>query len=277
MFGALLGVAIYNEVILDIRFANIVYQKLLAEDPDGQIPCSIDTLVDIQPDLAKSLLEMLKFQGNVEEVFCRNFVAGYENYGAMVEVPLKEGGESIPVTNENCAEYVDLYVDWVVNKSSQEKFRSFKRGFLRCMMVEDESGAAGASAGARPGGNINMFLQLFRPDELELLICGSQELNFAAYKGNTDYTDGYEATSQTCIWFWEIALEKFDDEQRRSLLAFVSGSDRAPPKGLGAPEARLTMSRQGPDSDQLPTSHTCFNHLLLPEYGSKEKLESKLK
>jgi hypothetical protein len=30
---------------------------------------------------------------------------------------------------------------------------------------------------------------------------------------------------------------------------------------------------QGADSDQLPTSHTCFNVLMLPEYSSKEKLQ----
>merc|ERR1711977_38274 len=128
----------------------------------------------------------------------------------------------------------------------------------------------------RPASNINMFLQLFRPAELELLICGSQVLDFTQYKDNTDYQDGFEATPQVCIWFWEIALQNFNDEQRRSLLALVSGSDRAPPKGLGAPEARLTISRQGEDSDQLPTSHTCFNHLLLPEYDSRTKLKKNL-
>lgn len=37
------------------------------------------------------------------------------------------------------------------------------------------------------------------------------------------------------------------------------------------------MSRAGPDSEQLPTSHTCFNHLLLSEYTTKEKLERKLR
>ena len=28
---------------------------------------------------------------------------------------------------------------------------------------------------------------------------------------------------------------------------------------------------------RLPTSHTCFNHLLLPEYSSRDKLEAKLR
>eukprot|EP00931_Biecheleriopsis_adriatica_P057387 TRINITY_DN34032_c0_g1_i1.p1 TRINITY_DN34032_c0_g1~~TRINITY_DN34032_c0_g1_i1.p1 ORF type:complete len:831 (-),score=236.30 TRINITY_DN34032_c0_g1_i1:94-2586(-) len=277
MFGVLLGLAIYNTVILDIRFPTIVYQKLLAEDPFGNIECSIDTLVDIQPDMAKSLLGMLEFEGNVEEVYCRNFVATYENFGAVVEVPLKEGGENIPVTNENRGEYVDLYVDWFFNGSIRDKFRSFKRGFLRCMEVEEEKPAADSASPPVRQAQSNMFLKLFRPAELELLICGSQVLDFNEWKNNTDYTDGYEAGSDQCKWFWEIAFDSFDDEQRRELLIFVTGSDRAPPKGLGAPEARLTISRQSPDSDSLPTSHTCFNHILFPEYSSKEKLEAKLK
>lgn len=27
---------------------------------------------------------------------------------------------------------------------------------------------------------------------------------------------------------------------------------------------------------RLPTAHTCFNHLLLPEYSSRDKLEQRL-
>jgi len=279
MFGVLLGMAIYNRVILDIRFPTIVYEKLLADNMDGTIHCSIDNLVEIQPDMAKSLLGMMEFEGSVEEVYCRNFVASYENFGAVIEVPLKEGGELIPVTNANCAEYVDLYVAWFFNDSVREKFRSFKRGFLRCMEIEDDKPPSAPAASPSLGpkkSNITMFLQLFRPAELELLICGSQVLDFNEYKNNTDYTDGYESTSDISKWFWEVAMNSLDEEQRRGLLVFISGSDRAPPKGLGAPEARLTISRQSPDADSLPTSHTCFNHLLIPDYSSKEKLEAKL-
>jgi hypothetical protein len=34
--------------------------------------------------------------------------------------------------------------------------------------------------------------------------------------------------------------------------------------------------RAGPDSEKLPIAHTCFNALLLPEYGSRAKLRAKL-
>lgn len=39
---------------------------------------------------------------------------------------------------------------------------------------------------------------------------------------------------------------------------------------------KLVIARNGADSDRLPTSHTCYNVLLLPEYSSKEKLEERL-
>ena len=38
----------------------------------------------------------------------------------------------------------------------------------------------------------------------------------------------------------------------------------------------ITVSRFGPDSDKLPCAHTCFNHLLLPDYKNKDKLRERL-
>jgi ubiquitin-protein ligase E3 A len=32
----------------------------------------------------------------------------------------------------------------------------------------------------------------------------------------------------------------------------------------------------GGDADRLPTAHTCFNHMLLPSYTSKERLQQRL-
>eukprot|EP00960_Hanusia_phi_P014573 430137-Hanusia_phi.AAC.1 len=49
-----------------------------------------------------------------------------------------------------------------------------------------------------------------------------------------------------------------------SQLVAGTGSDRSPIKGLGS--MTFVISRNGPDSERLPTAHTCFNHLLLPEY-----------
>lgn len=52
-------------------------------------------------------------------------------------------------------EFVDLYADFLLNKSVEKQFHSFYRGF---QMVTDES----------------PLELLFRPEEVELLICGSK-------------------------------------------------------------------------------------------------------
>lgn len=63
-------------------------------------------------------------------------------------------------------------------------------------------------------------------------------------------------------------------EERKRFLFFVTGCDRAPMGGLG--QLSMRIQRASGDSDRLPTSHTCFNVLLLPEYASEEKLRKVL-
>ena len=36
------------------------------------------------------------------------------------------------------------------------------------------------------------------------------------------------------------------------------------------------MLRNGTDESRLPSAHTCFQHLLLPEYTTKERLRKQL-
>ena len=68
------------------------------------------------------------------------------------------------------------------------------------------------------------------------------------------------------MWFWE-AVHGFTEAQKKRLLAFVTGSDRVPIRGLASLQPPFVISRNGPASDRLPTAHTCFNHLLLPAYA----------
>ena len=69
------------------------------------------------------------------------------------------------------------------------------------------------------------------------------------------------------IWFWEIILTEWDDEQRRKLLQFSTGSDRAPVNGLKS--LNFTIVRDvDTDDKRLPSSHTCYNQLHIPQYSS---------
>jgi len=72
---------------------------------------------------------------------------------------------------------------------------------------------------------------------------------------------------------WE-AIHELPLELKKKFLFFTTGSDRVPIKGLG--NLNFVISRNGTDEERLPSAHTCFNHLLLPEYKTKEKLKAQL-
>lgn len=114
---------------------------------------------------------------------------------------------------------------------------------------------------------------MLKEEELELIICGTQKLDFKELEKATRYDDGYTESSVTCKYFWEV-LHTFTEEEKKKFLFFLTGCDRAPINGLRY--LPITISRYGPDSDKLPCAHTCFNHLLLPDYSNKEKLRKLL-
>lgn len=156
--------------------------------------------------------------------------------------------------NKKWTEYVDLYCDYLLNKSIEQQFNAFKKGFKTVV-----SGPA--------------FYRFFVAEELELLICGSKELDFKELEENTVYESGYSGDHVVVKWFWQV-LYSLSEEQKKKFLFFATGSDRAPIGGLK--NLRFIIAKHGDGDDRLPQTHTCFNHFLLPEYSSKECLKMKL-
>ncbi|EDV24576.1 uncharacterized protein TRIADDRAFT_56514 [Trichoplax adhaerens] len=246
LVGIILGLAIYNGVILDIHFPQSIYKKLQGEQ------LHLKDLIDVQPTLGASLQELLEYDGDVEDIFCFTFEISYMSLGRMVDVELKPRGSLIPVTNENREEFVNLYIQHLLVNSIEKQFQPFSRGFHKVC-----------------GGDT---LTLFRAEELDLVICGSNELDFDSLERTANY-DGYTCTSVIIVHFWEL-VHAMNEKHKKLLLMFVTGSDRAPLKGLG--NLKIIIQRNGGDSNRLPTAMTCFNRLLLPDYKNKNKLEKLL-
>jgi hypothetical protein len=59
LIGILLGIAIYNSVILDMRFPMAVYKKVMNS------PLSLDDLKAFMPSVATSLENLLKYDGDL--------------------------------------------------------------------------------------------------------------------------------------------------------------------------------------------------------------------
>nr|XP_046155870.1 ubiquitin-protein ligase E3A-like isoform X4 [Oncorhynchus gorbuscha] len=249
LIGIVLGLAIYNNCILDVHFPMVVYRKLM-----GKLGTYLD-LTDSHPVLYQSLRELLDYEGDVEEDMMITFqISQTDLFGDPMTYDLKENGDKIPVNADNRKEFVSLYSDYILNKSVERQFKAFRRGF---QMVTNES----------------PLKCLFRPEEVELLICGSRNLDFQALEETTEYDGGYSKDCRIIKDFWET-VHSFGEEDKRLFLQFTTGTDRAPVGGLG--KLKMIIAKNGPDTDRLPTSHTCFNALLLPEYDSKEKLKERL-
>ncbi|NWU60018.1 UBE3A ligase, partial [Dromas ardeola] len=255
LIGIVLGLAIYNNCILDVHFPMVVYRKLMGKKG------TFRDLADSHPVLYQSLRDLLEYEGSVEDDMMITFQISHTDlFGNPMMHDLKENGDKIPITNENRKEFVNLYADYILNKSVEKQFKAFRRGFH---MVTNES----------------PLKYLFRPEEIELLICGSRNLDFQALEETTEYDGGYTRDSLIIREFWEI-VHSFTDEQKRLFLQFTTGTDRAPVGALyffactsGVPKSEFILSCF---PHRLPTSHTCFNVLLLPEYSSKEKLKERL-
>lgn len=52
-----------------------------------------------------------------------------EEFGEVKTFQLIENGEDIPVTNDNRKEYVDRYLDWILNIAIYKQFEAFYLGF----------------------------------------------------------------------------------------------------------------------------------------------------
>ncbi|GBP48230.1 Ubiquitin-protein ligase E3A [Eumeta japonica] len=250
LIGIVLGLAIYNNVILAVNFPMVVYRKLMGKKG------SFEDLADWNPMLYNGLKDMLEYKDDdIEEQYMQTFrICVQDVFGNPMFHDLKENGDNLFVNQDNKREFADLYADYLLNKSVECQFKAFRRGFV---MVTDES----------PLG------ALFRPEEVETLVCGSKNFDFNELEKSTEYDGGYTAESQTIKDFWDI-VHSLSLDDKRKLLQFTTGSDRVPVGGLS--HLKLIIARNGPDSDRLPTAHTCFNVLLLPEYNSKDKLQDRL-
>ncbi|KAI5855906.1 putative ubiquitin-protein ligase [Tricharina praecox] len=266
LVGVLLGLAIYNSTILDVTLPPYVFRKLIyfapqygksAVDTRARLTFrrSLEDLAPIRPALAVGLQQLLDFEGDVQETFCRDFVAETEKYGEKIVTPLCPGGGNRPVTNANRKEFVDLYLKHILDTSVSRQFEPFKRGFYTVC-----------------GGNA---LSLFGPEEIELLVRGSGEaLDVQALKAVAIY-DGWGASnppeSDTVVrWFWGF-FEKLSPLEQRKLLSFITGSDRIP--AMGATNLIIKVVCLGQDSERFPVARTCFNQICLWRYRNRAKFE----
>ncbi|KAJ7958898.1 E3 ubiquitin-protein ligase UPL1-like [Quillaja saponaria] len=256
--GRVVGKALFDGQLLDVHFTRSFYKHILG------VKVTYHDIEAIDPDYFKNLKWMLEndrsdvldltFSIDADEekliLYERTEVTDYE---------LIPGGRNMKVTEENKHQYVDLVAEHRLTTAIRPQINAFLEGFNELIPRE--------------------LISIFNDKELELLISGLPDIDLDDMRANTEYS-GYSAASPVIQWFWEVA-QGFSKEDKARLLQFVTGTSKVPLEGFSALQGisgsqKFQIHKAYGSPDHLPSAHTCFNQLDLPEYPSKQHLEERL-
>ncbi|KAJ0920961.1 putative HECT domain-containing protein [Helianthus annuus] len=256
--GRVVGKALFDGQLLDVHFTRSFYKHMLGAK------VTYHDIEAIDPGYFKNLKWML--ENDISDVLDLTFSIDADEEklilfekAQVTDYELIPGGRNIRVAEENKHEYVNLIAEHRLTTAIRPQINAFLEGFNELI----------------PRGNISIF----HDKELELLISGLPDIDLDDMRANTEYS-GYSAASPVIHWFWEVA-QGLSKEDKARLLQFVTGTSKVPLEGFSALQGisgsqKFQIHKAYGSSDRLPSAHTCFNQLDLPEYPSKQHLEERL-
>ncbi|TVY92941.1 E3 ubiquitin-protein ligase TOM1-like [Lachnellula willkommii] len=202
-------------------------------------PVSVKDMESLDPEYYKSLVWML--ENDITDIITETFSVDNDKFGVVETI-----------------DFIEMAATFLSRRrTSMKQLDEFLKGFHDIIPAE--------------------LIAIFNEQELELLISGLPEIEVDDWKSNTEYHN-YSASSPQIQWFWR-AVRSYDKEERAKLLQFVTGTSKVPLNGFRELEgmngfSRFNIHRDYGSKERLPSSHTCFNQLDLPEYESYEALRS---
>uniref|UniRef100_A0A1B6CDN2 E3 ubiquitin-protein ligase n=2 Tax=Clastoptera arizonana TaxID=38151 RepID=A0A1B6CDN2_9HEMI len=249
--GRFIAMALYHGRFIYSGFTMPFYKRMLNKK------LTMKDIESIDPEFYNSLVWIR--DNNIDECGLELFFSvDFEILGQVIHHELKDNGDKIRVVEENKEEYMRLMTEWRMTRGIKDQTQAFLEGFNEVVPLE--------------------WLKYFDERELELMLCGMQEIDVDDWQRNAIYRH-YTRNSKQVVWFWQF-VRQTDSEKRARLLQFVTGTCRVPVGGFAelmgsnGPQ-RFCIEKVGKDT-WLPRSHTCFNRLDLPPYKSYDQMVEKL-
>ncbi|KAG6598073.1 NEDD4 E3 ubiquitin-protein ligase WWP1 [Phytophthora cinnamomi] len=250
--GRLLGRALLEGSMMCFHLAPPLLKLMLG------YPLSFSDLEDIDPEVYTNMRWLLE-NDNVDALGL-DFVVTVKDGGRYRDVELVPGGNTIPVTDSNKRDYVERKWQYLMVESVAPQLQVFLHGLYEIIPKD--------------------LLLLFDPEELNFLLCGSDEIDVDDWERHAKYSEDLHH-HRALKWFWELVRE-MPNEYRRRLLQFSTGSSRVPLGGfraLTSYDGRLcpfTLKAVSLVGDGFVHSHACFNRLDLPLHVVREELKAVL-
>lgn len=249
--GLLIGKAIYDRHNMLLPFSHVFY-KILRNDT-----LRLEDLERIDPRLHKSLSWMIEH--SVEGVLFETFSVVHSVKSAFGDteevIDLCERGRDRDVDDVNKVEYVQLLSQYRLHFGMLQQMEAIMDGISASVPLR--------------------LLADFDVCDLELLVNGKEEIDVDEIRAYTVYQGRYHQQHRIALWLW-IILRELDLKDRSRFLQFVTGAPRMPLDGFDPP-FNVTEGADMDAQNALPTAHTCFNQLVVPQYRSFETFKSKLK
>ncbi|KAJ7381491.1 WW domain containing E3 ubiquitin protein ligase 1 [Desmophyllum pertusum] len=174
--GRLIAMALYHGKFIDRGFTLPFYKRMLNKKQ------TMKDLESIDPEFYNSLVWIK--ENNIEECgLDMEFAVDMELLGKVTSHDLKPNGANIKVTEENKEEYLSLMTQWRLNRGIEEQTKAFLEGF---------------------DGVVPLYwLQYFDEKEMELMLCGMQEIDVDDWQANAVYRH-YTRNSKQVTWFWQV-------------------------------------------------------------------------
>ncbi|EJK70889.1 hypothetical protein THAOC_07717 [Thalassiosira oceanica] len=253
-----MGKAMFDGQLVKGRMVKHLYKHILGW------PVMFSDLKDIDEEYYNSLKGLKDMGADIEYLYA-DFTTTEETLNVKRTVELVPGGADIDLTEENLPEYKEANLKYRLLGRYEKQLNELLLGIFDVIPEP--------------------LLTIFDFQELELLMCGLPAIDIDDWKENTEYSGDYDREGpnhEVCVWFWEVVSE-YDQELKARLLQFATGTSGVPARGFGSLQwnngrvMKFMIHGVALETCVYPRSHTCFNRIDLPIYGSKDELEEKLK
>ncbi|KAJ1678012.1 putative E3 ubiquitin-protein ligase, partial [Spiromyces aspiralis] len=307
LVGVVIGLALYNAQLLDLRLPLVVYKKLLGQGAYGKSSsggplCGMPGVTDVTsapaPKVTGGLATSsagLGMYGGIEAASSSGLLSRDAQIRAQIYEMLEDLSDFRPqvtkglrdllhykgdVENDFCLTYQVTYeafgrthaVDLVADGKDKLVTKANRLDYIHRYLnwVLNDSIQRQFEPFRRGFFYVcgGNALSLFRAEEIESIVRGSDE-PITLEQLREAVVKVHPMVEQ---WFWR-AMENMSDAMRRKFLVFVTGTDRLPAVG----KLDIKVALLGEDvTGRFPTAHTCFNQLGMWLYPSYEMFEDRL-
>ncbi|KAF9135149.1 Ubiquitin-protein ligase E3B [Mortierella sp. 14UC] len=205
LFGKMLGKAMYEGLLIEVKFANFFLSKILGRT------VFLDEMRSFDEQVFKNLMFLKKYEGDVEDLGL-TFSLDEDIFGTHRSIELMRGGRDIEVTKDNRINYIFLVSDYRLNKQIQDQSRAFIDGFRSIIPLP--------------------WISIFSPQELHRVMAGDDvDFDVQDLRSYTEYQNGYFDQHPVIRNLWAV-LNEFSSEEKRAFLKFVTSCSKPPLGGF---------------------------------------------